>query len=105
MAKNSREVISEKEATEEPRFLAPRQEVLQKIKGKLSYSEGDQAWSMLRLKKEILQKFPQLKDKSSAKFIYEMHLCSNYEDFKKHIAELEKTKIVPILFHIGIEEK
>jgi len=34
-----------------------------------------------------------------------MHLCSNYEDFKKHIAELEKTKIVPILFHIGIEEK
>jgi len=69
------------------------------------FSEGDQAWSMLRLKKEILQKFPQLRDKSSAKFIYEMHVCRNYEDFKKHIADLEKTKIVPILFHIGIEEK
>lgn len=76
-----------------------------RIRGRLSYSEGDQAWSVLRLKKEILQKYPYLKEKTGS-FIYMMNLCDDFKELRKEIENLEEsTDVVPIIFLIGKEKK
>ncbi|MEK6888817.1 MAG: hypothetical protein AABW80_01785 [Nanoarchaeota archaeon] len=84
-------------------FLTPVHESL-KIKGKLMYSEGDQAWNTLRLKKEILMQYPHLKDKSASNFIYLMELHRNFDELKKQIETLEKeNSLIPIIFFLGKE--
>jgi hypothetical protein len=92
--------LSEKEGV---MLLSPTRDVL-KIKGKLSYSEGDQAWTILRLKKEILQKYPHLKEKQS-NFIYLMKVCDSHEELKQELEQLKKEEdTVPIIFMIGKEK-
>ena len=77
-------------------FLAPTRETL-KIVGRLFYSEGNQAWTFMRLKKEILQEFPQLKEKRS-NFSYVIILPRSYGDMKKITIKMEKKhEIVPML--------
>lgn len=84
-------------------LLSPMRDVL-KITGKLSYSEGDQAWTNLRLKKEILQKFPNLKDKQGS-FIYVMKVYDSHKELRKELDHLEKQSgAVPIIFMIGKEK-
>jgi len=51
--------------------LAPRKVI--NVKGKVHYSESNQAWNVIQLRKEIIQEFPQLKEKRS-KFAYKMVL-------------------------------
>jgi len=83
-------------------ILSPVKETL-KVKGKLSYSEGDQAWSTLRLKKEILQKFPHLKEKQGS-FVYLMAYYNSYDELKEEIKVFEKQKDkIPLVFFIGRE--
>lgn len=85
-------------------ILSPMREVL-KIKGKLSYSEGDQAWTNLRLKKEILQKFPHLREKQSS-FMYVMKIYDSHKELKQEIEALEKQSgAIPIIFMIGREKE
>jgi len=75
-----------------------------RIKGKLSYSEGDQAWSVLRLKKEILQKYPYLKEKTG-NFVYLLNLCNDFKELKKEIEKLQNdSEVVPMIFLIGKEK-
>lgn len=70
------------------------------IIGKLFYSESDQAWSMIRFKKEILQKFPQLKEKQGS-FCYKMKMFSSHEELKEAINTLKKTsESVPLLLFL-----
>lgn len=77
-------------------ILTPSHDAL-KINGKIIYTEGVQAWSTIRLKKEIISKFPQLKDKSG-NFSYVMIIPESYEDIKKDISEIEKNeKTIPVL--------
>ena len=76
-------------------FLTPSHETLD-IKGKLLYSEGSQAWNIIRLKKEILREFPQLKEKRS-KFSYKMIVPKSYSDVKVVIENFEGLKVIPIL--------
>lgn len=86
-------------------FLTPARDSL-KIKGKLTYSEGDQAWNTLRLKKEFLMEYPHLKNKESNNFIYLMELHRSFDDLKKQINKLEKCNgTIPIIFLLGKERK
>jgi hypothetical protein len=48
--------------------LTPRKVI--KVKGKVHYSESNQAWNIIKLKSEFLNEFQQLKEKRS-KFSYE----------------------------------
>jgi len=67
------------------------------IIGKLMYSESDQAWNTIRLRKEILQRFPQLKEKREA-FRYKMNIYHDFEHLLDEIKNMkEKSDIVPIL--------
>ncbi len=84
-------------------FLAPSREAVT-IQGKLFYSEGDQSWNLIRLKKEVLHEYPQLKDKS-ASFGYTMIVPKSIEEIKKAIAEFEKVAAVPIILFFRKEKK
>lgn len=67
------------------------------INGKILYSEGDQAWNLIRLKKDVLNEFYQLKERR-LKFSYQMIYYRVYEDLEKAIKELKKqNKALPVL--------
>ena len=54
-------------------------------------------WNLIKLRKEIVGRFPQLKEKR-AKFSYKMTLHKDYDEFKREIKELEKNdEQIPIL--------
>lgn len=69
-------------------FIIPR--TIIRTKGKMYYKEDNQAWCMLRLRKEILDEFSQLKEKYS-KFSYDAIYCRTYEELEKALKELKKT--------------
>ena len=76
--------------------LTPRTEG-PKIIGKLMYSESDQAWNTIRLRKEVLQRFPQLHEKRE-NFRYKMNIYHTYEDLLEELKEMKKgSEIVPII--------
>ena len=75
--------------------LMPAGEVL-KIKGKLFYNDNARAWNIIRLKKEIMYEFPELRDKN-LKFGYTMVLPRSAEAMRKHLQEVEKSSTsIPI---------
>lgn len=59
------------------------------VEGKIIYSERDQAWNLIRLKKEVLNEFYQLKEKRN-KFSYYMNYYRTYEELEKAIKALRK---------------
>lgn len=68
-----------------------------KIVGKLMYSESDQAWNTIRLRKEVLQRFLQLHEKRES-FRYKMNIYHNYDDLIKEIQDMKKSsEVVPLL--------
>ncbi len=81
--------------------LIPRRIV--DIKGRLSYSEGAQAWNTIRFKEELLKEFPQLKEKRSV-FTYQLFYYRTYEEFQKAMKELQKKGVLPILMFFYKEE-
>jgi hypothetical protein len=76
------------EEQKEIRTLIPRNDPI-KIIGKLVYSEGHQSWNTIRIKKEIIQKFPQLKEKSSS-FCYKMNMYGSYKELLEDLKRTEK---------------
>jgi uncharacterized protein Yka (UPF0111/DUF47 family) len=85
------------------KLLRPIHETL-RVKGELSYSEGNQAWNVIRLKKDLLKEFPQLKEKRK-KFSYKIIMHRSFRELKKEINDLEKEgDAIPIfLFFYGRE--
>ncbi len=81
--------------------LTPNKEAVI-VDGKLFYSEGHQAWNILRLKKEILHEFPQLRDKTD-KFGYKMVVHKNHEEARKALKEIDENS-VPILLYLCRKE-
>jgi len=67
------------------------------LKGKLSYSEHIGAWNTIRFKKEFVNEFSQLKEKSSS-FGYKMIFYRDYNELEKTIRRLKKMKEpIPVL--------
>lgn len=77
-------------------YLRPFHGVL-KIKGRLFYSESARAWNIIRLKRELLREFSQLKEKTGT-FGYKMLFFRSYKEIKDKIKKLEeKEEALPIL--------
>lgn len=87
-------------------FLSPARDVIE-VKGKLTYNEGDRAFTNLKIKKEFLQEFPHLKEKNSDfHFIYLMKLHRSFEQLKKEIEAIEKrSDAIPIVLLLAKERK
>ena len=75
--------------TQEKRTLIPIREL--EVDGRISYKESLQLWCIIRLKKQIINEFPQLKEKRS-KFSYKMLYYRDIEQLEKRIKELKKNK-------------
>jgi hypothetical protein len=87
----------------EAQILRPQRNKLE-IKGKLSYLESTHSWSLMNLRKAILEEFPQLKERISV-FGYKMVLFHEYNDLEKSIKKLKREgEAVPILMWL-IKEK
>lgn len=79
----------------EYKALIPRNDPI-KIVGKLIYSEGHQSWNTIRIRKEIIQKFPQLREKSS-NFCYKMNMYGSYKELLNDLKAAEKSgEAVPL---------
>jgi len=87
-------------------FLSPGRDVIE-VKGKLTYNEGDQAFTNMKIKKEFLLEFPHLKEKdSNFEFVYLMKLHKSFKQLKKEIESLEKqSEAIPIVLLLGKERK
>lgn len=82
------------EKSNEIPFLPRREPV--KIKGSLLYNESAQAWNIIRLKKEVLNEFPELKEKRGS-FQYTMIIPRSEKELDKtFIEQLKAQNIFPI---------
>ena len=67
------------------------------VKGKVYYDESSQSWSIVRLKREIMQQMPRLKERR-ARFSYKMINHFTYEELIEFIQEMKKEeKPLPML--------
>lgn len=78
----------------EKKPLTPRQKI--DTEGKLAYAEGFQSWNTLRLKKEIVNEFPALKEKRSS-FSYRLVFCRNHEELLELVKALKNETVMPLL--------
>jgi len=78
--------------------LVPRKII--NVKGKVHYSESNQAWNTIKLKTEFLNEFKQLREKRS-KFSYEIIFGRNEEEMVEALKEIIKNKkLMPILMFL-----
>jgi len=86
----------------ETKVLQPKKTTLN-IKGRISYTEADQAWNMIKLKKELLNEFTDLKEKRS-KFLYQMLFYRTYAELEKLVKKMKKEEsALPILLFLEKE--
>ena len=74
--------------------LIPRKKVASE--GCVGYSEGFQAWNVIHLKKDIINEFPELKEKRS-KFSYKLVYC---REIKEALKELKKAEVMPMFLFL-----
>jgi len=79
-------------------FLKPNQEVV-KVEGSVLYQESAQAWNTIKLKREVLFLYPQLRDKSS-KLKYTMIIPKSNEEIMAQIDEVISSNKMPILLFL-----
>jgi hypothetical protein len=85
----------------EKKTLLPRK-VLE-IEGKLAYGEGFQSWNVIRLKKEFVDEFPQLKEKRSS-FGYKLKFFRDIDELQKSIKQLDDRESMPVLMWLYREK-
>lgn len=83
------------------KILTPRNTI--QSEGKIGYSEGFQAWNTIRLKKELFEEFPSLKEKRS-KFAYRLIFCRDSKKFEEMLKESKKGDSLPLLLWLYKEE-
>ena len=83
----------------EKKKLTPRKVV--DSEGKIAYSESAQAWNVIKLKKELFDEFPELKEKRS-NFSYKLKCFRDEEELEKVYQEFKKTKhkILPLILFL-----
>ena len=76
--------------------LVPRKII--NVKGKVHYGESSQAWNILKLKKEMFEEFPQLKEKRSA-FSYQLIYPRDIKELEQTIKKIlnENSETIPLL--------
>jgi len=83
-------------------FLKPQQEVF-RIKGSVLYQESAQAWNTIKIKRELLFLYPQLRDKRNP-VKYSMIVARSAEEIKKQIEEVIEHDKMPILLFFEKEQ-
>jgi hypothetical protein len=75
------------------------------MKGRISYSEANQAWNTIRFKKELLKEFPQLKEKRSL-FSYRAIFYRDFNKLDKAMKKLRKENgAMPIILFMYKEKE
>ncbi len=75
------------------------------ITGHVSYSEDYGAWNVIRLKKDLLNEFPQLKQKT-AKILYKLVFYKSHEELKEAIKQMkDNDEPIPILLYFCKEAR
>lgn len=94
--KNVESTVSKLDSKRQP--LTPRQII--NVRGKVHYSESNQAWNTIKLKTEFLNEFQQLKEKRS-RFSYEMIFGRTEEEMIDAIKKIigDKT-LMPVLMFL-----
>lgn len=88
----------------EPKILKPNKEKID-IRGKMLYREFDQAWSTIRLKRELINEFSTLKEKRSV-FSYNVQYYWSYQDFEKALRKMRREKKpLPMLLYLVKEDE
>lgn len=88
----------------ETQILRPQRNKLE-INGKLSYLESTHSWSLMNLRKPIIEEFPQLKERVSA-FGYKMLFYREYDQLEKLIRKMKRDgEALPILVWLVKEKK
>jgi hypothetical protein len=82
-----------KKTPSEKKPLAPRNFL--DVEGKIIYSEGDQAWKLIRLRKDLLNEFHQLKEKSQ-NFHIKSFILEALRNFKQNEEDKER-EVLPML--------
>ncbi|MBR9704652.1 hypothetical protein GOV12_04520 [Candidatus Pacearchaeota archaeon] len=65
------------------------------VDGKIDYNEGLKAWSRIRLKKDLINEFPQLKERRS-KFSFKIDVFRNQEELERAVKKLKNNKWEPL---------
>ena len=79
--------------------LQPNRSII-KTEGYLSYGENVQGWNTIRLKKELINEFSALKEKSS-KFSYTLTFYRTYEELEKALKKIKREKLpLPMLLFL-----
>ena len=83
--------------------LTPRKII--NSEGKVHYSESNQAWNILKLKKEMFEEFPQLKEKRSA-FSYQLIYHRDTKALDQTIKKMlkENGDVIPLLLWLYKEK-
>jgi len=80
----------------ETKILQPCRNVLN-IKGKIAYGDSSKTWSNIRLKKEVIDEFPALRERRS-NFLYNMLFYRSYNELEKAIRKMRRKKLpLPLL--------
>ena len=79
-------------------FLKPSVGVV-KIEGSVLYQESAQAWNTIKLKRELLFLYPQLRDKSTH-LKYTMILPRSNEEIMTQMKEMIESNKMPILLFL-----
>ena len=84
--------------------LKPIDDVIN-LQGPILYSPGSRAWNTIRIKRDLIFKFPQLKEKR-AKFVYKMVLHKSFEQLETALKKMKRGKeAVPVLFFLYKEKQ
>ena len=74
-------------------MIRPKRESLRSF-GKMTYDEPLRAWAHIRLKKDIANKFSELKDKSK-RFLYKLEYHEDYTEIEKLLRKMKRSKESP----------
>ena len=78
------------------KFLKPAT-IPVELEGKMIYNESQRAWGVLRLRKEIISEFPQLKERRK-KIGYRILFCRDIAELDKQMEHIKKNiGIAPML--------
>lgn len=83
----------------EKKQLTPRKVV--DSEGKIAYSESAQAWNVIKLKKELFEEFPELKEKRS-QFSYKLKFFRTEEELENAYKKFKgaKDKMMPMVLFL-----
>lgn len=74
-------------------------------KGVVSYDNNARCWNTIRVRKNFIKQFPQLKQRRT-QFSYKMIFYASYEELKKAVERMEKSrKALPILLYLVQEQR